>query len=209
MKKIKREIRGTVSVICSTDNGESRIISGRAIVFDEPTVLYSDEKYTLKETISSDSITEKLLRDSDIKMTMFHNPEMILARAKKGEGTLKWRREDDGIYFEFEAPKTVDGEKAYELVRSGVIDGCSFWAYANEEDIEEKREKSGNLTIVSRTINKFINIEDFTLTPDPAFPQTSVDVKREIDEIIGKNIIEEKEEDPYIRNVEEIIKREI
>lgn len=209
MEKIKREIRGTVSVTCSKESEESRMISGRAIVFDEPTVLYEDEKYVLKETISSASISEVLLCNSDIKMTMFHNPELILARSKKGEGTLKWRREDDGIYFEFEAPKTADGNKAYELVRSQVIDGCSFWAYANQEDIEEKREKNGAVTVVSRTINKFISIEDFTLTPNPAFPQTSVDIKREIDAIKKREEVEEKKEDPYIHNIEEIIQREI
>ncbi|MBO5246147.1 MAG: hypothetical protein J6B28_02680, partial [Eubacterium sp.] len=41
---------------------------------------------------------------------------LILARSKNGKGTLTYSVDDKGVYFEFEAPKTVDGDKALELV---------------------------------------------------------------------------------------------
>ncbi|MDE6072868.1 MAG: HK97 family phage prohead protease [Muribaculaceae bacterium] len=158
----------------------SRVIRGTAIVLGQPTELYRDSDVVLREVIDPAAVPESLLRESDIKMTLYHNQERLLARSKFGDGSLKWERDDTGVRFEFEAPDTEDGNTALELVERGVIDGCSFWAYARSSDYKEETVRDGDLVIVTRTILRFQSIEDFTLTPSPAYEQTEVErVKRD------------------------------
>lgn len=183
---LKREIHGAVRISRAESESQeeektpSRTIRGRAIILGEMTDIYSEEGFVLREMIAPEAVPESLLKSSDIKMTLYHNPERILARSKKGEGTLKWERDDKGVSFEFDAPETADGDTALELVRKGVVDGCSFWAYADPDAIIVERKKEGETVIVERTVKSFIKIEDFTLTPSPAYEQTTVeaDVKR-------------------------------
>ena len=85
---------------------------------------YDDEE--AREVIAPEAITKELLDGCDIKMTMFHDRQLILARSKNGSGTLTYTVDDKGVAFEFEAPHTADGDKALELVRRGDIAGCSF-----------------------------------------------------------------------------------
>ena len=123
---IKRGHRGGELAVIRTEGEEkpSRLIRGTAIVFGQETELYRDDDIVIREIISPEAIPEKLLRDSDIKMTLYHNPERLLARSKRGSGSLKWERSDSGVQFEFEAPDTEDGNTALELVERGIIDGC-------------------------------------------------------------------------------------
>lgn len=59
-------------------------------------------------------------------MTMNHDFATLLARSKRGEGTLQYDVDERGVHFSFDAPNTDDGDRALELVRRGDIDGCSF-----------------------------------------------------------------------------------
>ena len=88
----------------------SRTITGYAILFgvpSEPLYAYDDEE--AREVIAPGAVTKELLDGCDIKMTMFHDRQLILARSKNGAGTLTYGVDDKGVYFEFEAPNTVDG----------------------------------------------------------------------------------------------------
>ena len=53
--------------------GESRVIEGRAIVFDRETVLYDSASYKQCEMIKPSCITEEFLREQDIKLNLLHN----------------------------------------------------------------------------------------------------------------------------------------
>jgi hypothetical protein len=160
--------------------GDSRIITGYAVLFDTPSLpLWDDEYSEAREVIAKGAITKELLDNSDIKFTMFHDRQLILARSNKGSGTLSYEVDDKGVKFEFESPKTVDGDKALELVRRGDIAGCSFafstyyndQAYVNKE-VLLKEEKE----FITYTVKVITDIYDFTLAADPAYPDTNVDV---------------------------------
>ena len=88
---------------------------------------------------------------------------------------------DEGVDFEFEAPRTVDGDKALELVRRGDIAGCSFAfsTYYYDEDYVSRSKSidERGRTVVTITVRKVLGIYDFTLAADPAYPQTSVDLR--------------------------------
>ena len=74
----------------------SRTITGYAILFNVPSApLWSDEDSEAREVIAPEAVTKELLDGQDIKMTMFHNRQLILARSNKGGGTLSYT--EDGV----------------------------------------------------------------------------------------------------------------
>lgn len=171
---------------------ESRTITGYAILFNTPSVsLYDYDAEEGREMIAPGAVTKELLDCSDIKMTMFHDRQLILARSKNGAGTLSYSVDDKGVAFEFEAPNTSDGDKALELVRRGDISGCSFafsTHYYDSAFVSRSVEKVGDKTIVTYTVNVITGIYDFTLAADPAYPDTNCEAEaRElVKELRGK-----------------------
>ena len=170
----------TVSDLRIREAGEgeapSRVITGYAILFGVPSApLWADEDEEAREIISAEAVTQELLDNSDIKMTMFHDRQLILARSKNGEGTLKYGIDDKGVYFEFEAPNTVDGDKALELVRRGDIAGCSFaftTRYYDDDFVSRSVSYVNGRRIVTYMVRMMTGIYDFTLAADPAYPDT-------------------------------------
>ena len=131
-----------------TEGADSRTITGYAIMFGVPSApLWKEENSEAREVIAPGAITKELLDGQDIKMTMFHDRQLLLARSNKGEGTLKYTVDEKGVAFEFDAPNTIDGDKALELVRRGDISGCSFafsTPYYDEDYVERKSEVDAN-----------------------------------------------------------------
>ena len=181
-----REIDGTE---------ESRTITGYAILFDVPSApLYEDEDEVIREVIAPEAVSLELLDKSDIKMTMFHDRQLLLARSNKGSGTLSYGIDDKGVYFEFEAPDTSDGDKAIELVKRGDIAGCSFafsTRYYDNAFVEESVVHGDKVEVTYR-VKVITGIYDFTLAADPAYPDTSVEA-REIVEALHQRQQREKE----------------
>lgn len=172
---------GEVRLRAAEDGKESRTIEGYAILFDTPSaVLYDDGNEEIREIISPEAVTPKLIRESDILFTMFHDKQVLLARSKKGKGTLETEVTDKGVRFRFDAPNTADGDKAIELVRQGIIDGCSFAFTTKYSDpkhvaVETKTVEGKKITVC--TVRKIVGLYDMTLTPTPAYPATSVSAR--------------------------------
>lgn len=160
---------------------ESRTITGYAILFNTPSAPlyeYGDEQAV--EVIAPEAITKELLDGCDIKFTMFHDRQLILARSKNGSGTLSYTVDDKGVAFEFDAPNTVDGDKALELVRRGDISGCSFMFtthYYDEAYVDRDVKKLDGKTAITYTVKVVTGVYDFTLAADPAYPDTTCEAE--------------------------------
>lgn len=156
-------------------------LTGYAIVFDSQSApLYSDASETIREVIAPEAVTRELLDRSDIMMTMFHDNSLILARSASGKGTLSYKVDAKGVKFDFIPPDTEDGKKAIELVRRGDIAGCSFafsTDYSDRKKVEKSRQMDGDKTVTTYTVREIECIYDFTLTPHPAYPATSVEAR--------------------------------
>ena len=179
---------------------ESRTITGYAILFNTPSApLYEYDDEEEREVIAPGAVTQELLDASDIKFTMYHNRQIILARSKCGNGTLKYRIDEKGVAFEFEAPKTADGDTALELVRRGDISGCSFafrTHYYDRSYVERSVERVDGKTKITYTVRSMIGIYDFTLAADPAYPDTNCEAEQR--ELVSH--LREPEEDPKKEN---------
>lgn len=165
--------------------GESRKICGYAVLFGKPSsVLSQDNGIEVREMIAPSAITRKFLDTQDIKFTMFHDRHLLLARSNKGKGTLSYKVDSKGVYFEFDAPHTTDGDKAIELVKRGDIKGCSFafsTEYYNTDYVTRSEGKvetpNGTKKHVTYVVRVITGIYDFTLAADPAYPDTSVSAR--------------------------------
>ena len=160
------------------DSAPSRTITGYAILFNTPSdPIWKDEESEAREIIDPAAITEQLLDNSDIKFTMFHDRQLILARSNKGQGTLRYNIDEKGVSFEFDAPHTADGDKALELVRRGELAGCSFMfttRYWDSDFVERSAVNVNGLTSITYRVKVITGIYDFTLAADPAYPDTTV-----------------------------------
>jgi len=181
---IQRTMR-TVGELHIREAGEgeapSRAIEGYAIVFNQPSVvMYEDEECEIREVIAPEAVTRELLDGCDIKLTMFHDRQLILGRSRNGEGTLSYEVDDKGVKFQCEMPNTADGDKALELVKRGDLSGCSFafsTRYYDNSCVTHECKKKDNRTVETYTVRVMTGIYDFTIAADPTYEQTSVEAR--------------------------------
>lgn len=171
----------------ATDGAESRTIEGYALKFGVRSRLLCDWWNDYYEVLEPGCVTREMLDEQDIKLTMFHDRQLVLARSNKGKGTLSYEVDNVGVKFWAEMPHTVDGDKALELVSRGDIAGCSFIYSTDEDDSEnavsyERLNEKGEdgEDILLRHVKRIDNVYDFTITTDPAYEQTDVS-KREVE----------------------------
>ena len=153
----------------------SRTIYGRAIVFNK-VFEYEDwwgDKY--RETIKPSACTKEFLDSQDIKLNLLHKREMSIARSNCGVGNLSYSVNDEGVDFEFEAPNCDLGDRALEMVRSGVYTGCSFEFYPKDYECKKITEEGKTVYEINHT--GFEKLTAFTIAMDPAYKETTVDCR--------------------------------
>lgn len=169
--------------------GESRTITGTAIVFNAESEVLDDWGYRFREVIKPEACTMEFLNSQDIKMNMLHDRDLTLARCNKGVGSMRLSVDEKGVNFEFEAPRCDIGDRCLEMVRRGDYSGCSFEFWPEDYDVEE-REGGKDVKI---THKKFRALTALTIGMDPAYKQTSVNA-RELCEQHHQETAEEKAE---------------
>ena len=153
--------------------GESRTITGTAIVFNSESEVLDDWGVKFREIIKPEACQMAFLNTQDIKMNLLHERTMAIARCKEGRGSLRLSVDGRGVNFEFEAPKCDIGDRALELVRTGVYSGCSFEFIPEDYEVEER----GANKEVRITHKKFRAITALTIGMDPAYKATSVNAR--------------------------------
>ena len=174
----KREIRSVECQLAIREaaqdaQSESRTITGTAIVFNRESQELDDWGERFTEIILPEAVTMGFLNTQDVKLNLLHDRKMTIARCNKGDAnaSLRLSVDQNGVNFEFDAPKCDLGDRALELVRTGVYSGCSF--EFRPKDYEKKVE-GDSVTIIHRS---FERLGAITLGMDPAYTQTSVNVR--------------------------------
>ena len=197
MEEKKREhfVPSSLKVREANEDGtKSRVIEGRAIVFNSETCIYSGSWGRECETIMPSCATEEFLREQDIKLNLLHSRDASLARWKQGEGALKISVREDGVYFECELPDCDLGNRALALIENGTYTGCSFEFYAKDYTIEN-RAKAGEPEDVLITHKAFERITALTIAMDPAYKDTNVDVREDWEKLTPNEERLKEEED--------------
>ena len=181
--------------------GESRTITGTAIVFDAESEVLDDWGYRFREVIRPEACTMEFLNSQDVKMNMLHERDLTIARCNKGEGSLRLSVDEKGVNFEFEAPKCDIGDRCLEMVKRGDYSGCSFEFWPGDYD---KIVDGNDVTIIHK---RFEFISALTIGMDPAYRQTTVNV-RELEETKRENEPDAEEEERKRKEAEEKAVRE-
>lgn len=162
MEKDKKEIRNTAFEVVLED-AESRKVEGYAILFNTPSDGLDIEE--IIERGALDGVVEK----SNIFALLNHDERRgILARSKKGVGTLSLIPDEKGLKYRFDAPNTALGDELLEYLRRGEITESSF-AFTVAEDVWEKKGDSWK-----RTIKKIDELYDISPVYDAAYSKTTV-----------------------------------
>jgi len=161
--------------IRSAGEGEATkpVIRGYAAKFNTESENLGTEEYQFRETIAPGAFDERLL--DDVRALFNHDSNLILARSKDGEGTLKLSLDDVGLRYEFEAPDTQAGRDLVENIRLGNVDqsSFSFTVQKDGQEWEEKQEGDGP-RIIKRTITKIARLFDVAPVTYPAYPDATV-----------------------------------
>lgn len=163
-----KEIRNNETIKRSKDS-ESRIIEGYCVVFNSR----SQDLGGFFETINPNAISQETINNSDIYFLLNHNVDRgILARSNKGTGSLNLELDSHGLKFSFEAPKTELGNEVLEGIKRNDVSKCSF-AFTVADDVYSK-ESDGTIL---RTINRIERLYDCSIVYNPAYSETTVDLR--------------------------------
>lgn len=167
--EVKKEIR---SVEFRVSVGEdSRNVEGYALLFNaDSTPMGWGGDWV--EKIAPGALDEVLER-SDVLCVLNHDESRgVLARWRKGPGSLKLEVDEKGLRYSFEAPNTVLGDELLEGIRRGDISASSF-AFTVEDDEWIQRDSN----TYERVIKRFGLLYDVSPVYRPAYEDTSVAVR--------------------------------
>ena len=159
-----REIRSIARAF--TTNG--RTVSGYAIRFNEDSAFMG-----FTERISPSALPASMLENADIFAYFNHDWSKVLARTPN---SLKLDLRNDGLYYEFEAPNTQDGNDLLEHIKRGEMYGTSFAFSLPEDGSGEVWTKQEDGTYM-REIIMFETIYEISPVYTPAYPTTSVSAR--------------------------------
>lgn len=193
-EKEKREIRNTAYQVVADE--EKRTVEGYALLFG-----VRSDGLPFEEEIQRGAL-DGVIEKSDVFALLNHDRHRgILARRKKGAGSLCLEIDQKGLKYRFEAPKTALGDELLENIRRGEVDESSF-AFAVEKD---KWEKKADGTW-KRSIEKIEELFDVSPVYTAAYSKTSVYTrgKEQAEEELRRQ--EERETaqklDKYFENIE-------
>ena len=171
-----------------------KTIRGYAAKFNTESENLGSSEYQFYETIAPGAFDDVL--GDDVRALFNHEPDLILARSKAGQGTLKIGVDTVGLWYEFEAPNTQLGRDLVVSLERGDIDQSSF-SFSVDRDGQswsEVRDGDGP-TIVRRTITKVSRLYDVSPVTFPAYLATEVDCRALASEFIKETTSTSSEED--------------
>lgn len=162
-----KELRTALINAAEEDGG--LIIQGRPIVYDTPTVITeSGGSYT--EIIRAGALDGADL--SDIRLLYNHDMSKVpLARTPK---TMSFSLDPAGLRMSAVLPSTEEGKSVYTAVKRGDLSGMSF-AFKVPDGGGHYDPKTN-----TRTISKIEKVYEFSITPFPAYPQTSLEARTQM-----------------------------
>lgn len=209
------QIRAETAIDSQSSNNQVKsnqnmAISGIATVFNQPSIKGNFTEYIDQNALNGVDLSNVLLLYS-------HDFSNILARADAN--TLQTSVQPDGLHFHAQLPDTQLGHDTYTNILNGNIKGMSF-GFTIAPDGDSWSVNSQGNTI--HTIHQIDQVFELSLTPIPAYTETSVQVQRDLAQFLSskKEVVkmaekpeekpEEKEEqsvDDQKRSIEQLQKQ--
>ncbi|TEA87078.1 capsid protein [Lacticaseibacillus paracasei] len=155
------------------ESNQNMAISGIATVFNQPSIKGDFTEYIDQNALNGVDLSNVLLLYS-------HDFSNILARADAG--TLQTSIQPDGLHFNAQLPDTQLGHDTYTNILNGNIKGMSF-GFTIAPDGDSWSVNSQGNTI--HTIHQIDQVFELSLTPIPAYTETSVQVQRDLAQFLS------------------------
>jgi len=150
------------------DDDEFAYLEGKAVTFNDPTILFKDGDTEYKEQIDSNSFTGADVSDVVLK---YNHESAFMAAARTKNQTLFLEVRQDGVYIRAKCnKKNRNAMDFYEQVREGLLDKMSFAFTIKEDSFNEETH-----TFTVRQIDKVYDVAGVDF---PAYENTSLVVAR-------------------------------
>ncbi len=157
-----------------SDDDNNLYVEGYFAVFDEVYNVCQGATESIRKGAFTDSI------DNDVRALYNHDTNLVLGR--KSAGTLTLEQDDKGLWGRIQINRNdTDAMNAYERIKRGDIQGCSF-GFDIESEEEEKREDG----TIHWTITKVNPLYEVSPCVFPAYEATSVSARAKQVEQIKK-----------------------
>lgn len=147
------------------------------MLYDHPSVPMPFVEYIDRGALDNVDLSKVLLLYG-------HDLNSVLARSDAEN--LQLRADDKGLWFRATLPDTTLGRDTYTNVANGNLKGCSVGF-----KIGDDKWLQGNDGNVIHHIRSFDQLIEISITPIPAYTETSVDVQRSLEAFMkGENEVE-------------------
>ena len=170
-----RTLTTNLTTRSSDDNGMT--VEVYAMLYDQPSVPMPFVEYIDRGALDNVDLSKVLLLYG-------HDLNSVLARSDAEN--LQLRADDKGLWFRATLPNTTLGRDTYTNVANGNLKGCSVGF-----KIGDDKWLQGNDGQVIHHIRSFDQLIEISITPIPAYTETSVDVQRSLEAFMkGDNEVE-------------------
>lgn len=176
------DIRTIATNIRASQQDDQMKLSGTAVVFNQPS-----EDMGFIETITPDALDGVDL--SNVLLLYNHDFGNVLARTDAKN--LQISVDNQGLHFEATLPNTTLARDVFTNVQAGNVKGCSF-GFQIAPNGDEWEVRDGQQL---HTINQIGDVVEISLTPIPAYTETSVNVQRALDKVKGVKKLDKKEKE--------------
>lgn len=169
------KLYGFSSELRASGEETTMLLEGRAIVFNQPTVLYEFDGIQYKEIIASTALDRADM--SDVVLRYNHNGEyIVLARTRNKSLTLEKR--PDGLYMQATLQADIQSHKdVYSAVKSGLVDKMSF-GFAVDDGGDSYDQATH-----TRTITAIRKLFELSIVDQPAYEQTYVEARGRLEQL--------------------------
>src|SRR5262245_17581621 len=144
---------------------------GYAAVFDTPWEQQQTDQAGYVEIVARGAFRKALRTSGDIPLLWQHDRNQLLATSKSGN--LMLAEDPRGLVVEARLPHNTLGEYVREMIQRGDVQGMSYGRQTRPEDSIITR-KNG---VYERRVSLVRRLLDVTLTWEPAFAATSVELR--------------------------------
>lgn len=169
-----RRLTHPIELRAADSEATAKTVFGYAAKFDTMSNNLGSENVQFFEIIKPGAFDDVL--NDDVRALFNHEPDLILARSKAGQGTLKIGVDAVGLWYEFEAPDTQAGRDLLVSLERGDIDQSSFsFTVSKDGQSWEQKQDGDGPVIYTRTITKVSRLYDVSPVTYPAYEETEVD----------------------------------
>lgn len=166
-----RSVPTDLKIVQRDDTSKPKQIQGYAILFNEESEYLGEQFYEIIKPGALDNVDL-----SQVQLLYGHETNSILARCDTG--SLQLKVDDKGLFFVATLADTTLANDVFNDILAGNLKGCSF-GFTTGNDSWSRTEDGTALHIIT-SLNELFEI---TITPRPAYQETSVAVKRSLDKI--------------------------